>query len=289
MTGLPEDIDADELRDFFSRYGIIAESLDDNGKRIKLYNDKDGRFKGEALISESVAATLWEFRRLICVQVYHRPESVLLAIEMADGAWLPREDGLKSTQIHVAEADSSYKAHKDDTVAENRPNPKAAAAATAKSAPKNSRALAKKKAEEMNSRLADWDDDEPSKLQQTSSRSDKVVVIKNLFTLAGLKEDPDLLLDIQEDLQEGAEKLGTVKNVTVFDMEDSGVATIRFADATAARACASFWDGRGYNGNTISAGISTGEEKFKKTRKNYDGEEAEKKRLEQYSKFIEGK
>lgn len=52
MTGLPEDIDADELREFFGKYGIIAESLDDNGKRIKLYNDQDGNFKGEALISK---------------------------------------------------------------------------------------------------------------------------------------------------------------------------------------------------------------------------------------------
>lgn len=126
-------------------------------------------------------------------------------------------------------------------------------------------------------------------MQQTSSRADKVVVIKGLFTLDGLKSDPDLLLDIQDDLQEGAEKLGVVKNVTVFDMEDSGVATIRFADATAARACANFWDGRGYNGNKIAASISTGDEKFKKTRKNIDSEEAEKKRLEEYSKFIEGK
>lgn len=137
--------------------------------------------------------------------------------------------------------------------------------------------------------MADWDDDEPSKIQQTSSRADKVVVIKGLFTLEGLKSDPDLLLDIQDDLQEGAEKLGTVKNVTVFDMEDSGIATIRFQDAQAARACANFWDGRGYNGSTISASISTGEEKFKKTRKNFDGEAEEKKRLEEYSKFIEGK
>lgn len=78
--------------------------------------------------------------------VFHRPESVFLAIEMADGAWLPREDGLKSTQIHVAEADSSYKAHKDDTVAEDRSNLKTNA--------KNSRALAKKKAEEMNRYVA---------------------------------------------------------------------------------------------------------------------------------------
>lgn len=65
---------------------------------------------------------------------------------MADGAWLPRESGLKSTQIQVSEADSSKKAHKDHTVAENRPNPKAKAA--------HSRALAKKKAEEMNRYVA---------------------------------------------------------------------------------------------------------------------------------------
>lgn len=73
-------------------------------------------------------------------------------------------------------------------------------------------------------------------------------------------------------------------------MEDSGVATIRFADATAAKSCAGFWDGRGYNGNCISASISTGEEKFKKTRKVGGGgaEEEEKKRLEEYSRFIEG-
>lgn len=138
------------------------------------------------------------------------------------------------------------------------------------------------------SRLADWDDDEPSKMQQTSSRSDKVVVIKGLFTLEGLKNDPDLLLDIQDDLREDAEPFGAVKNVTVFDMEDSGVATIRFADAIAAKSCANYLDGKGYNGSTITASISTGEEKFKKTRKNFDGEEAERKRLEEYSKFIEG-
>lgn len=83
--------------------------------------------------------------------VYHRPESVLLAIEMADGAWLPRDDGLKTAQIHVTEADSSFKATKGDTVAEDRPNPKARAKG-------NSKALAKKKAEEMNRYAPDMKD-----------------------------------------------------------------------------------------------------------------------------------
>lgn len=58
VTGLPDDIDADELRDFFGKYGIIAESLDGNDKRIKLYNDSEGKFKGEALISEFPACAI---------------------------------------------------------------------------------------------------------------------------------------------------------------------------------------------------------------------------------------
>lgn len=33
------------------------------------------------------------------------------------------------------------------------------------------------------SKLADWDDDEPSTLPDTSSRFDKVVVLKHMFTL----------------------------------------------------------------------------------------------------------
>lgn len=34
------------------------------------------------------------------------------------------------------------------------------------------------------SKLADWDDDEPSALPETSSRWSKVVVLKHMFTLA---------------------------------------------------------------------------------------------------------
>lgn len=72
VTGLPDDIDADELRDFFSRYGIIAESLDGDSKRIKLYNDSEGNFKGEALISESQS---FLFRRGFCSHISSLPSS----------------------------------------------------------------------------------------------------------------------------------------------------------------------------------------------------------------------
>lgn len=54
ITGLPLDVHPDEVKDQFKRYGVIAESIDDDERRIKLYNDKDGNFKGEALVGAFV-------------------------------------------------------------------------------------------------------------------------------------------------------------------------------------------------------------------------------------------
>jgi HIV Tat-specific factor 1 len=64
---------------------------------------------------------------------------VYLAVEMLDGAEFPREPDVSTTRISVEEADTSYKRSKDDTVAEERTGYK----------PKPSKALAKKKAEQM--------------------------------------------------------------------------------------------------------------------------------------------
>ena len=36
------------------------------------------------------------------------------------------------------------------------------------------------------SKLADWDDDDPQAVQDTSSRWDKVVILKHMFTLKEL-------------------------------------------------------------------------------------------------------
>jgi HIV Tat-specific factor 1 len=53
---LPQDVDTEEVRDVFQKYGIIAESAENDEKRIKLYNDEHGNFKGEALIGKSAFA-----------------------------------------------------------------------------------------------------------------------------------------------------------------------------------------------------------------------------------------
>lgn len=52
MTSLPDDVDEEELHQVFSKFGMIAESAENNKPRIKLYADDQGNFKGDALIGE---------------------------------------------------------------------------------------------------------------------------------------------------------------------------------------------------------------------------------------------
>lgn len=257
---MPQDVDHAEVRKFFEKFGLIAESVDDDEARIKLYNDKEGNFKGEALI------------------IYHRPESVQLAVSMADGAEFIRDDAPAGV-ISVAEADRSYKAHKDDTVAADRPKAKA----------HGSRAQAKKKAQEMDSRLGDWSDDEISAMPQTSFRPNKIIVIEKAFTFESLKEE-GYMEDLYDDMKDMADKFGEVKNITIFDKEEAGIVTVRFSNEQAAMAFGRHVDGKGYDGRTLEAFPATGNEKYKKSRKvavDRDADEAQ--RLENYSNYIEGK
>jgi HIV Tat-specific factor 1 len=137
--------------------------------------------------------------------------------------------------------------------------------------------------------LTDWDSDgEPSTTRQTSSRFDKVVVLRNVFTLKQIKSEEDLIEELEEDMKEEGEEFGAVKNVTIFDQEEDGVVTVRFSDAAAAKAFRDKCDGRAFDGRTLKASIATGMEKFQKTRRtDKDKEEEEAKRLEEYSAFIE--
>jgi HIV Tat-specific factor 1 len=137
--------------------------------------------------------------------------------------------------------------------------------------------------------LADWDDDDPATVQQ--SKHDKVVILKRMFTLSELDEDPAAILDIKEDIREECSKLGEVTNVVLFDKEEAGVASVRFSTAEAALACVRVMGGRHFGGQTIEAHISTGKERFKKSAdKTYgldDDESEEKARLDEFGSWLE--
>ncbi|KAI9734137.1 MAG: hypothetical protein M1818_006659 [Claussenomyces sp. TS43310] len=249
VTGLPYDATVEEVREVFSRKcGVIAEEIDSGKPRIKLYTDKDGEFKGDALV------------------VFFKAPSVNMAITLLDDTEF-RFGDRRSGRMRVQAADSSYKRVQqagDGEAEKERP----------KTSMRDKQKIIKK-TQKLDARLADWDDDEPSTMHETSSRWDKVVILKHMFTLQELEEDPAAILDIKEDIREECAKLGEVTNVVLFDLEEDGIASVRFGNAEAARACISLMDGRAFDGRTVVAYISDGKEQFKKSKKKADVDEVE--------------
>lgn len=183
-----------------------------------MYEDDQGRFKGDALV------------------VYFRPESVQLAIQMLDDSdFRLGEEGLDG-RMRVVVADQSYKkVQQPEDTGGNK-----VVSGGEKIGPVKRKGDQKKiikKTQKLNSKLADWDDNDPQVLQQVSNRFDKVVILKRMFTLAELEDDPAAMLEIKEDVREECAKLGEVTNVVLFDKEVEGVMSVRFANAEAAQAC----------------------------------------------------
>jgi HIV Tat-specific factor 1 len=227
---------------------VIEEEIDTGKPRVKLYTDDKGQPKGEALIH------------------FFKAPSVDMAIMLLDDTDFRLGDGQGSGKMRVQAADMSYKkSQQTDAVEKERP----------KTSMKDKQKIIKK-TQKLDARLADWSDDESSSIVETSSKWDKVVILKHMFTLEELEEDPAAILDIKEDIREECSKLGEVTNVLLFDLETEGVASVRFANAEAARACIDLMDGRSFAGQKVEAYISDGKEQFKKSKKKADDEPVDK-------------
>jgi len=149
------------------------------------------------------------------------------------------------------------------------------------------------------SKLADWDDDDPSIMANTSSKLEKVVILKHMFTLEEIKEDPAAILDIKEDIRDECSKLGEITNVVLYDKEPEGVVSVRFQDPEAARACIQVMDGRYFAGTRVEAYVSSGKEKFKKSNEKREAledmaergldakDEEEESRLDEFGTWLE--
>ncbi|KAK0734952.1 hypothetical protein B0T26DRAFT_809190 [Lasiosphaeria miniovina] len=258
VTGIPLDATVDEVAELFSRKcGVIAEEIDSGRKRIKMYTDENGKFKGDALI------------------VFFKPESVRLAIDLLDDSYFSMTD-FSSGKIRVEAAESSYKKTKYETTGDaaadgNAPTSNTTATPATGAAKRSGQDKAKiiRKTQKLDAKLADWDDDEPPKLfpggKAVAPKWEKVVILRHMFTLQELEADPAALLDIKEDIREECEKLGEVTNVVLFDEEEEGIVSVRFKSPEAAQQCVHRMHGRAFDGRTVEAFFATGKEKFRKS------------------------
>lgn len=97
-----------------------------------------------------------------------------------------------------------------------------------------------------------------------------------MFTLSEIEEDEELAEDIVEDTREECAKFGEVENVVLFDAEPEGVMSVRFANATAAKACVKKMDGRAYERRYLEARLANGTERFQKRGRKVKKEDGEK-------------
>ncbi|KOS16633.1 Splicing factor U2AF-associated protein 2 [Escovopsis weberi] len=275
VTGLPLDATASEVHELFSRKGgVIAEEIDSGAPRIKMYADAEGRFKGDALV------------------VFFKPQSVEMAIMLLDDTdFRFTASGTREGKMRVQAADSSYKKTNYDQDAGGSAAPDGSGKGNGSGSgsrsgngngsakgPDQARAQRKdsdrqkiiKKTQKLDAKLADWDDDEDPYLAQAalaaSARRDRRVILRHMFTLEELEEDPAALLEIKEDIRDECSKLGAVTNVVLYDLEPEGIVAVRFKDVEAAEACIQLMHGRSFAGRTVEAFWATGKEKFSKSK-----------------------
>ncbi|KAF9933785.1 hypothetical protein BGZ65_004002 [Modicella reniformis] len=247
VTGLPIDVEVDEIVDVFKKGGVFME--DENGNpKIKLYSDKAGRRNGEALVS------------------YLRHESVPLAIDLLDDTEF--RPGIEKGQIRVQQAQFKEK---------ERPT-----APTTLS--EDQKKKVQKKYLKLEKKL-DWFEDDENLVK--ADKWNKVCILKHMFTIQELERDPSLLLDLKEEIREECEKLGEVSNVIIYDHHPDGVVSVRFKEKESALLCVEMMSGRYFAGQKVEAAIYDGHTKYETKRSKEELEEDEKRRLERYAKWLE--
>ncbi|KAK0658927.1 putative splicing factor U2AF-associated protein 2 [Cercophora samala] len=267
VTNLPPDATVEEVAELFSRKcGVIAEEIDSGRPRIKMYTDGEGKFKGDALV------------------VFFKPQSVDMAIMLLDDTdFRFGQGGDGGPKMRVQAADMSYKKVKyDEAAAAGGGNSGGGGSgSTAKDVvvgvvdrqAENKRANQDKqkiirKTQKLSAKLADWSDDEEGGEGGlvVGGKWDKVVILRHMFTLEELEEDPAALLDIKDDIREECETLGKVNNVILYDQEEEGIVMVKFGSREAAEKCLQKMHGRKFDGRTVEAFFATGREKFRKSR-----------------------
>lgn len=97
----------------------------------------------------------------------------------------------------------------------------------------------------------------------------KICILKHLFTLEEVKENPNLLNEIDIDVRSELEaKCGKVSKFEIFHDHPDGVIKVKFENTLEAEACIELMNGRLYDGREITAEYWDGKEDFKRVREN---------------------
>lgn len=112
------------------------------------------------------------------------------------------------------------------------------------------------------------------------------VVLRNMFTLESMLDDPNLRKDLELDVEQECTKFGKVIKVRLFPGNPEGVIVVKFAEPSGAAKCVQVMHGRWFDGRHISAEKWDGVTDF--SVKAQETEEEQQARLERYAAELEG-
>lgn len=187
---------------------------------------------------------------------YIKPESVTLALQILDGY------RYKDKELSVEKAKFELKGEYDPS---KKPRKR-----------KEEKDRQKKRLK----RLFDWQE----KLPEERSKREKVVIIKNFFDPTEFDKDPTLIPEYKQDVEEECTaKCGPVKKIEIYDRNPEGVVAVFFKEFEHADKCVELMDGRFFAGRQLSAQNWDGRTKYKIK----ETEEEEKRRIEEWNKYLE--
>lgn len=261
VSGLPSSATNEDLVDIFQKYGVLAEDVYTGKKKARVYVDEQGNGKGDGLV------------------VFFKPESVKLAVDMLHNQPVYVGDKMVTINVQPAVFDKE-KAAKSGSKEQTDSTPNYSEEAKAK---------AKRKYTQLQQKLNDWDEEEVKRVKTESrEKQAKVVTLKRVFTIEELQEDVDAEMDIKEDIYSGCGAIGTVRNVTLYDLEPEGVVTVKFERASDAAECVEKMNGRFFGGQKLEAFIDYEDTKWRKSKDKVGDEDDEKERLERFGEWLEG-
>jgi len=123
----------------------------------------------------------------------------------------------------------------------------------------------------------------PDKVKGERAKHEKVIVIKNMFEVKDLDDDPGLILDFSNKIRLQCSKIGSVSKVCLYDKHPEGVCQVFFKDPSEADMAVQMLNGRLFGSKIMTVATWDGKTKYKLE----ESKEEESERLKQWEKYLE--
>lgn len=271
VCGLPSDVTFEEIKDHFSKVGLIAISPYDQQPRIKIYRDPEDpeKCKGD------------------CTICYNAVDSMRLAVDILHDGYIRPNYKISVTEADFSNANSSGNGSSAGSTAQPQQQQPPRQRQQQRSALSQAQIKVAKSA--MRQALA-WNEDDDIGVKRAAAL--RIVVLEGLFRPSDF-DDPQFEVELEEDLlSECSSKCGPVEKVTLFTKNPRGIAIVKFATAFAAQECTALMNGRFFGGQRIKCFFWDGVTNYSVTQaasaeEEEKAEQEEEARLDEFGDWLE--